>query len=387
MTKAKKLPILPPAMLGILGGGQLGRMFTVAAKQMGYGVTVLDPDPHAPAAALADKHICAPFDDLGALADLSTCAAITTEFENVNAQAMRALASETRVCPSGDCVEITQNRIQEKAWIAKAGLKTAPYLPVTRAEELTDEAVEPLLPGVLKTAMLGYDGKGQIRVSTPEEARTAFEKLGKVPCVLEKMLNLHSEISVIVCRLNNQQVKCFPPAENRHEDGILAYSIVPARLPDEVQQRAQAMACQLADALNYIGVLAVEIFVIGADHELIVNEMAPRPHNSGHYTLDACASSQFEQQVRIMCGLPPADTRLLSCCSMANLLGDVWLPDGKVNWQPLLQRPDVHLHLYGKKDARPGRKMGHFTVLSGQSADIAFMLAHKLQRQLQRKGK
>ncbi len=382
MTKAKRTPILPPAMLGILGGGQLGRMFTVAAKQMGYGVTVLDPDPKAPAAELADKHICAPYDDLGALTDLSTCAAITTEFENVNAQAMRALALETRVCPSGDCVEITQNRIQEKAWIAKAGLKTAPYLPVTRAEELTDEAVEPLLPGILKTAMLGYDGKGQVRVSSAEEARAAFEQLGKVPCVLEKMLNLHSEISVIVCRLNNQQVKCFPPAENRHEDGILAYSIVPARLPDEVQKQAQAMACQLADAMNYIGVLAVEIFVIGGGHELIVNEMAPRPHNSGHYTLDACASSQFEQQVRIMCGLPPADTRLLSCCSMANLLGDVWLPDGKVNWLPLLQRPDVHLHLYGKKDARPGRKMGHFTVLSNQSADIAFMLAHKLQRQL-----
>jgi len=235
--------------------------------------------------------------------------------------------------------------------------------------------------------MLGYDGKGQIRVSSPEEARAAFKQLGGVPCVLEKMLNLHSEISVIVCRLNSQQVKCFPPAENRHEDGILAYSIVPARLPDEVQRQAQEMACRLAEAMNYVGVLAVEIFVIGNDHKLIVNEIAPRPHNSGHYTLDACASNQFEQQVRLMCGLPPADTRLLSCCSMANLLGDIWLPSGKVNWLPLLQRPDVCLHLYGKKDARPKRKMGHFTVLSSQSADIAFMLAHKLQRQLQRKGK
>ena len=373
-------------MLGILGGGQLGRMFTVAAKQMGYSVTVLDPDPNSPAAALADKHICAPYDDLGALADLSTCAAVTTEFENVNAQAMRALALETRVCPSGDSVEIAQNRIQEKAWIAKAGLETAPYLPVTQEADLTDEAVEPLLPGIVKTAMLGYDGKGQVRVSSPEEARAAFKQLGGVPCVLEKMLNLHSEISVIVCRLNSQQVKCFPPAENRHEDGILAYSIVPARLPDEVQKQAQEMACRLAEAMNYVGVLAVEMFVIGNDHKLIVNEIAPRPHNSGHYTLDACASNQFEQQVRLMCGLPPADTRLLSCCSMANLLGDIWLPEGKVNWLPLLQRPDVRLHLYGKKDARPKRKMGHFTVLSSQSADIAFMLAHKLQRQLQRKG-
>ena len=233
MTKARKTPILPPAMLGILGGGQLGRMFTAAAKQMGYGVTVLDPDPKAPAAELADKHICAQYDDLNALTDISTCAAITTEFENVNAQAMRALALETRVTPSGDCVEIAQNRIQEKSWVGKAGLKTAPYLPVTREEDIAESSVEPLLPGILKTAMLGYDGKGQMRVGSAEEVRSAFRQLGGVPCVLEKMLDLHSEISVVVCRLNQQQVKCFPPSENRHEDGILAYSIVPARLPDE----------------------------------------------------------------------------------------------------------------------------------------------------------
>ena len=272
---------------------------------------------------------------MNALTDISTCAAITTEFENVNAQAMRALALETRVTPSGDCVEIVQNRIQEKSWVGKAGLKTAPYLPVTREEDIAESSVEPLLPGILKTAMLGYDGKGQMRVGSAEEVRSAFRQLGGVPCVLEKMLDLHSEISVVVCRLNQQQVKCFPPSENRHEDGILAYSIVPARLPDEVQKQAQAMACRLADAMDYVGVLAVEIFVVGGGHELIVNEIAPRPHNSGHYTLDACASNQFEQQVRIMCGLPPADTRLLSCCSMANLLGDVWLPDDKVNWLPL----------------------------------------------------
>lgn len=376
------LPILPPAMLGILGGGQLGRMFAVAAKQMGYRVTVLDPDPHAPAAEFADRHICAAYDDLAALTDLASCAAVTTEFENVNAQAMRALALETRVSPSGDCVEIAQNRISEKMWIRKAGLQTAPYQVVEKPEDITEAGTLPLLPGILKTATLGYDGKGQVRVGTLEEVREAFRTLKGVPCILEKMLDLHAEISVVVCRLNDKQIKCFPPSENRHENGILAYSIVPSRLSAEVQKRAQELASRLASTLDYVGVLAVELFVIGKQHDLIVNEIAPRPHNSGHYTLDACASDQFEQQVRIMCGLPPADTRLLSPCCMANLLGDVWPQGGEADWLPLLQRPDVALHLYGKKEARPGRKMGHFTVLSNQSSDIAFMMAHKLHRQL-----
>lgn len=377
-------PILPPAMLGILGGGQLGRMFTVAAKQMGYRVTVLDPDPQAPAAEFADRHICAAYDDLQALADMAACAAVTTEFENVNAQAMRALALETVVSPSGDCVEIAQNRIREKMWIRKAGLQTAPYQVVEKLEDITEAETAALLPGILKTAALGYDGKGQVRVATVEEVRAAFQTLKGVPCVLEKMLDLHAEISVLVCRLNDRQIKCFPPAENRHEDGILAYSIVPARLPDSVQKRAQELAARLANTLDYVGVLAVEMFVIGTQQELIVNEIAPRPHNSGHYTLDACVSDQFEQQVRLMCGLPPADTRLLTPCCMANLLGDVWPADGEVNWAPVLQRPDAALHLYGKKEARPGRKMGHFTVMSNQSSDIAFMLAYKLHCQLSR---
>ncbi len=383
MSKVQAV-ILPPAMLGILGGGQLGRMFTVAAKQMGYRVTVLDPDPQAPAAEFADRHICAAYDDLNALTEMSVCAAITTEFENVNAQAMRALALETRVSPSGDCVEIAQNRIREKMWIRKAGLQTAPYQVVEHLEDINTEVTAPLLPGVLKTAALGYDGKGQVRVSSVEEVREAFQALNGVPCVLEKMLDLHAEISVLVCRLNDQQSKCFPPSENRHEDGILAYSIVPARLSEEVQKRAQELASQLANTLDYVGVLTVELFVIGTQHDLIVNEMAPRPHNSGHYTLDACASDQFEQQVRLMCGLPPADTRLLSACCMTNLLGDVWRADGQPDWLPLMKRGDTSLHLYGKREARPGRKMGHFTVLSNQSADIAFMLAHKLHRQLSR---
>ncbi len=374
-------PILPPAMLGILGGGQLGRMFAVAAKTMGYRVTVLDPDPNAPAAEFADRHLCAPFDDQAALDELAKCAAVTTEFENVNADAMRFLAQHTRVSPSGDCVAIAQNRIQEKAWIQKAGLQTAPYQAVCKPEDI-GEASTALLPGILKTATLGYDGKGQIRVKTPAELHAAFAELGGVACVLEKMVDLRGEISVVVCRLNSDNVQTFDPAENIHENGILAYSIVPARFSADVQQQARQMARRLADELDYVGVLAVEMFVVGDTHELVVNEIAPRPHNSGHHTIDACAANQFQQQVRLMCGLPPADTRLLSACCMANILGDVWGANGEEpNWLPLQNHPTNHLHQYGKKSARKGRKMGHFTVLAADS-DAAFESAKMLHDSL-----
>lgn len=364
-------PILPPARLGILGGGQLGRMFTVAAKTMGYQVVVLDPDPLAPAAEFADEHLCAAFTDEAALAKLAQCAAVTTEFENVSADAMRSLASHTVVSPSGDCVAIAQNRILEKAWIRKAGLETAPYQVIEQESDISD-ASEAFLPGILKTATLGYDGKGQIRVKTLNELVAAFKQHQGVACVLEKMVDLRAEISVIVCRLNNDTSTCFDPAENEHIDGILAYSIVPARLPLALQQQAKDMAKRLADELDYVGVLAVEMFVVGDDAQLVVNEMAPRPHNSGHHTINACVTDQFQQQVRLMCGLNPGDTTLLSPCTMANILGDVWGEDGsEPNWLPLQQNAGSHLHLYGKKSARKGRKMGHFTSLSSD-ADSAY---------------
>lgn len=376
-------PILPPSTLGILGGGQLGRMFTVAAKTMGYKVTVLDPDPNAPAAEFADRHLCAAFDDADALNELAKCAAVTTEFENVNADAMRFLAQHTNVSPSGDCVAIAQNRIQEKAWIQKAGLQTAPYQAVCKPEDITEESAQ-FLPGILKTATLGYDGKGQIRVKTLNELHAAFAEHGGVDCVLEKMVDLRGEISVIVCRLNSQNVQTFDPAENLHENGILAYSIVPARLSAEVQQRAREMARRLADELDYVGVLAVEMFVVGDAHDLVVNEIAPRPHNSGHHTIDACAVSQFQQQVRIMCNLPPADTRLLAACCMANILGDVWGDDGsEPDWLPLQNDTAAFLHLYGKKAARKGRKMGHFVALADDAA-AAFQAAQTLHGSLKR---
>ncbi len=372
--------ILPPAMLGILGGGQLGAMFTMAAKTMGYQVTVLDPDPNAPAARFADVHLCAPFTDETALAQLAQCQAITTEFENVDANAMRKLALSTHVSPSGDCVAIAQNRIIEKSWITKAGLATAPYAVIESNQDI-NEACTALLPGILKTATLGYDGKGQIRVKTMADLQAAFIEHGQVACVLEKMVDLRAEISVVVARLNNDAIQSFPVAENEHIDGILAYSTVPARVSTSLQVQAQQMAERLACELDYQGVMAVELFIVGDNQQLVVNEIAPRPHNSGHYTMDACAASQFEQQVRIMCQLPPAATDLLKPACMANILGDIWPQHGEPHWQHILTQEHGHLHLYGKKEARPGRKMGHFTVLS-DSADNALSLAQLLHQQL-----
>jgi len=370
--------ILPPAMLGILGGGQLGRMFVTAAKRMGYRVTVLDPDANAPAADFADVHLCAAFDDAEALATLArSCAAVTTEFENVNADAMRLLAKTTRVSPSGDCVAIAQDRIAEKSWINKAGLPTAPYLAIESVEDIQVD-LAPYLPGILKTARLGYDGKGQVRVKTADEARAAYANLGGQACVLEKMLDLKLEVSAIVTRTSPAQVAVFPVSENIHKNGILDESIVPARIAPELAARAQQYARQLAEALDYVGVLAVEFFVLG-DDSLVVNEIAPRPHNSGHYTIDACVTDQYQQQVRAMCGLLPGNTGLLSPVVMVNLLGDVWQEDGgEPNWAVLMEAPNAHLHLYGKKQARVGRKMGHYCVLAA-SVDDALEQARALK--------
>jgi len=369
--------ILPNAMLGILGGGQLGRMFTMSALAMGYRVTVLDPDPESPAGALATVHLQAAYDDAGALEQLAqTCAAVTTEFENVPADSMAFLESHTRVSPSSEAVAIAQDRIAEKRYIVGAGLQVAPFLAIENAADLSQD-LSAHLPGILKIARLGYDGKGQVRVKTPEEAQAAFLEMGGKPCVLERLLDLRTEISVIVTRTGPGEAVCFPVAENRHEGGILDVSIVPARVAPEVAGQARQMALRLAEALDYVGVLAVEFFVLDGG-ELLINEIAPRPHNSGHYTLDGTLVSQFDQQVRSMCGLPPGDTRLLSPVVMVNLLGDIW-GDGEPAWDILLSRPNVHLHLYGKKSARAGRKMGHYNVLA-EEVGTALDQAVELQR-------
>ncbi|MBL0141248.1 MAG: 5-(carboxyamino)imidazole ribonucleotide synthase [Betaproteobacteria bacterium] len=352
--------IAPGATLGLLGGGQLGRMFTVAARTLGYRVTVLDPDPLSPAAEFATGHLNAAYTDPASLAELSrTCAAVTTEFENAPADALHALAERTLVRPSGNAVSVAQDRSREKAFIATHGLPVGPYADVRSPAEFDAALACVKLPAILKTARFGYDGKGQATIASPADLERVFAEWKCVPCVLEERLALEREISVILARAADGQIEVFPVAENRHARGILDVTIAPARIPGALAAEATAIASRLADALDYVGVLAVEMFVVGG--RLVVNEIAPRPHNSGHYTIDACRTSQFEQQVRVLCGLPLGDPSLHTPAVMVNLLGDIWVP-GEPRWDAVLRHAGAHLHLYGKREARPGRKMGHVTV-------------------------
>ncbi len=353
-------PILPGSTLGILGGGQLGRMFCTAARDMGYRLNVLDPDPDSPAGHIADDHVEAAYTDLEALDYMArSCDVITTEFENVPAESMRYLAQSRPVYPSAEVLEIAQNRNREKAFASQAGLMPAVNYPVFDESDLEQAISITGLPAILKTATLGYDGKGQYVVESLQQAQQAFRDSGGVECVLEKKIALKQEISAVVARNRQGETAVYPVGENEHRNGILHITIVPARVDEATANKARKQALQLVEALDYVGVLAVEFF-IDSDNELLFNEMAPRPHNSGHYTRDACVTSQFEQQARVICGLTPGDVTLLSPVVMVNLLGDLWHPD----WRMLLNEPDVKLHLYGKKEARPGRKMGHYNVLA-----------------------
>jgi 5-(carboxyamino)imidazole ribonucleotide synthase len=369
--------LLPGSILGVLGGGQLGRMFCVAARTMGYKTVVLDPDCSSPAGLIADAHIRADYTDTAALNQLAQrCDAVTTEFENVPAQSLRYLLARTEVYPSAHAVEIAQNRVIEKNFAKQAGLQAAPFAAIESLQDL-QAAVQTIgLPCILKTATLGYDGKGQFVIESMQQAIDAFNALAGVQCVLEKKLDLKLEISVLLARNADGVVRCYPPAENEHRNGVLHKSIVPARISADLGSEAQHKALLLADALDYVGVLAVEFFITQAD-QLIFNEMAPRPHNSGHYTKDAAVTSQFEQQVRVMCGFLPGDTRLTSPVVMVNLLGDLWRPD----WRLLFNQPAAKLHLYGKEEARPGRKMGHYNVLA-DNIDAAIQIADQVFVQL-----
>jgi 5-(carboxyamino)imidazole ribonucleotide synthase len=355
--------ILPPANLGLLGGGQLGRMFTMAARTMGYRVTVLDPDPQSPAAEFASVHLCAPYDDPQALGELATCcAAITTEFENAPAASLDALADQRIVRPTGKSVAIAQDRIREKTFLRDNGFPIGPFAVIEAVRDLRSAAASVRFPAVLKTARFGYDGKGQVRVENLSELERAYGAIHAPACVLEQFLALKCEVSVVLGRGEDGETRCFPIAENRHRHGILDISIVPARIENSVAHSASKHATRLAQMLDYVGVLAVEFFVV--EDDLLINEIAPRPHNSGHYTIDACVTSQFEQQVRALCGLPLGDTRLHSPAVMVNLLGDIWPGGREPPWEIILSHADAKLHLYGKQDARPARKMGHFTVLA-----------------------
>lgn len=364
--------ILPGATLGLLGGGQLGRYFTMAARSAGYEVWVVDPDPDAPAAHFATRHLCASYDDPGALAELGrNCAVVTTEFENAPASAMTRLAADYGVAvrPAPDCVAVAQDRIREKQFFTGLGLPVGPWQPLRDASGIDAALAATHWPAIIKTARFGYDGKGQVHVADATAARAALAAdPGLLPCVIETRLTLALEISVVLGRAVDGSMRCFPVAENRHRQGILDLSIAPARIAPPLATQAQAMAGTIAAALDYVGVLAVEFFVL-ADGSLRLNEMAPRPHNSGHYTIDAGACSQFEQQLRLVCGFAPLDPDPAAAAVMVNLLGDIWhgsAPD----WQTVLAEPQARLHLYGKEQARPGRKMGHFTVVGSALGDV-----------------
>ena len=375
--------ILPGATVGVLGGGQLGRMFTLQARTMGYGVVVLDPDPASPAGAVANRHIRAPYDDERALSDLSeSCAAITTEFENVPAAALQTLTRSSLVRPPVEAVATSQDRIAEKSFLQSHGIPTAKFRAVRDLRELQTAVTALRLPALLKTSRFGYDGKGQALVKSEEDAVRAYQRFGGVPCVLEERLALECELSVVLARGIDGDVAPFPVAENQHRDGILETSVVPARVPEAMTREARELATGLAEEMEYVGVLGVELFVANGSR-LLVNEMAPRPHNSGHYTLDACSTDQFEQQLRALCGLPLAQPWLLSPVAMINLLGDLWA-DGEPRWEEALSRPGVRLHLYGKAEARPGRKMGHLNCLATDS-DRALATALETRDALRRR--
>lgn len=372
----KDTPILPGSWLGLMGGGQLGRMFAQAAATMGYRVCVLEPDKNAPAAIVAEKHICAPYTDEAALTELaSLCKTVTTEFENVPAAALEFLASKgAETCPAANAVRITQDRFDEKSFIKSADAPVAPHLLIESDEDLK-KASAPFFPAILKTARLGYDGKGQITVNDRRELAMAFEKLGKVRCVLEKRLPLFKEVSVIAARNSKGEVAVFPVSENYHRNGILAVSVMPARLDEEITNRAREIASKIIEKLDYVGVLCTELFVL-SDGRLVVNELAPRPHNSGHATIDACICSQYEQQVRAMANLPLGDTTQVSKSVMLNLLGDLWFDENEnvrePDWSQVLDIPGLKLHLYGKKQPRHARKMGHITCLAATEEEAMF---------------
>ncbi|MDP1528744.1 5-(carboxyamino)imidazole ribonucleotide synthase [Rhodoferax sp.] len=359
-----------PTTLGVMGGGQLGRMFVQAAQSMGYFTVVLDPDVISPAGLVSHYHIQTDYlDEQGLTQLLQRCAAVTTEFENVPAPALVTLGAARPTAPSADAVAIAQDRIKEKAHLARSGVPVAPYAVIETAAQLA-AVPDALLPGILKTARLGYDGKGQVRCRNRAELVSAWDTLKNVPCVLEQMLPLAAECSVIVARGWDGAMVHFAPQRNLHREGILAVTeAFEGNMSPVLADQAVAAARTIAEELNYVGVLCVEFFVLQEGSSecaslggLVVNEMAPRPHNSGHYTLDACDVSQFELQVRTLAGLPLTQPRQHSAAVMLNLLGDLWVDGATPCWDQVLALPGVHLHLYGKLKASKGRKMGHLTV-------------------------
>ena len=355
--------ILPPSTIGILGSGQLGRMLALSARQMGYRVHVLSPDQDSPTGQIADKEVTASYDDLDTIREFARGVDVVTyEFENVPSATAAACEEFAPLRPGAKALHISQNRLREKQFFAANGLPVTEFAEVNSLDDLTTALVKIGTPAILKTASSGYDGKGQQFIRQPEEAEAAWETVGKQPCILEGFVDFERELSVVAARGMDGSFVHYGLIENEHRNHILDISIAPADIPPSVAADAIAIADTVMAALNAVGVVTVELFLI-SNGRFRLNEIAPRPHNSGHLTIDACVTSQFEQQLRAICGLPLGDTSYHRPAAMANLLGDLW-QKGNPNWEATFPHADMHLHLYGKRDARPGRKMGHLTALA-----------------------
>jgi 5-(carboxyamino)imidazole ribonucleotide synthase len=373
--------MIPPGKtIGVLGGGQLGRMLAQAAARLGYRVHIYEPQANCPAGAVSHLEVNAAYDDLAALtAFAQECDVVTYEFENVPAGPLKAIESLTQLHPHWSVLEICQNRSREKNWLKQNGFPHAKFAEVTAGGDVAAGIREVGLPCVVKTADFGYDGKGQIKVRDEADIAVAQQAFAGQACVIEQWIDFGCEVSVVMARSAKAAIRVFPLVENIHTNHILDFSIVPARVAPEISAAAEKMARLIAEKIGLVGVMGVEMFVT-RDGRVLVNELAPRTHNSGHYTIDACATSQFEQQVRAICGLPLGDPRLISPVVMVNILGDAWAK-GEPKWDILLAEPAVRLHLYGKAEPRPGRKMGHFTVTS-RDADMALGFAQKIKSRL-----
>ena len=366
-------PILPGAVVGVLGSGQLGRMLALAAGRLGYRVHTYSPESDSPTGHVADAEIVGSYDDVEALRRFADGVDVVTfEFENVPSASAAAIAERALVRPDGSVLHTTQHRGREKGFLSRAGLPVAPYALVDSLDDLRAALARLGLPAILKTASFGYDGKGQARIDRAEDAVAAWDRLGRQPAVLEAFVDFERELSVVAARGIDGRIAHYGVIENTHARHILDVSVAPARVPPQVERDALGIARAALEALDVVGVLCVELFLT-RDGRVLVNELAPRTHNSGHLTIDACATSQFEQQLRAVCGLPLGATDLVRPAAMANLLGDLW-QDGEPRWADALARPGIRLHLYGKRDAKPGRKMGHLTALADTPEDAAALV-------------
>lgn len=384
-VSASAKTVLPGGTIGVLGGGQLGRMLSQAATRLGYRVHIFEPQADSPAGAVSHREVNAPYEDLAALSAFAKeCDVVTYEFENIPAAPLKAIEGLTRLYPHWSVLETTQNRSREKNWLKRNGFAHARFVEVAAGGDVAAGIRDAGRPCVVKTADFGYDGKGQIKVQQEVDIATASKAFAGQACVIEQWIDFLCEVSVVVARATTGETGVFPVAENIHTNHILDFSIVPARVGPDVIGRAEKMGREIADKIGLVGVMGVELFVTKTG-DLLVNELAPRTHNSGHYTLDACATSQFEQQVRAICGLPLGETHLVSPVVMVNILGDAWanpgsgeIRSGAPDWPMLLADPAVRLHLYGKSEPRRGRKMGHFTV-TGPTAGDALNKARRLK--------